>query len=856
MARPARNRGEWRPAAHLPVARVAVDVALAHLDRPFDYCVPEHLDAVAVPGVRLRVRFAGRLVDGFLLERVAESAHTGKLAWVEKVVSPEPVLSPEVAALCRTVADRYAGVFADVLRLAVPPRHARVESEAPQERAEPTTEPVDEPCGEPAPQPADSDVPAVAELARRPGGDSVAANALPERDPVGGPTDSAGATSHRPAGESDRPGGGGPAADSGDRPGERPADPADLPVPEHPQRPGAGPVGPAGGERADRPGGEPAERGGAGSVDQSAGDRADRPGGEPAARSGAESADQSGSGSAQLPGVVPDAWRRYQRGSALLDALAGGRAAHAVWQALPGECWPERLAEAAAATVAAGRGAVLVMPDQRDVAALHDACAARLGAGEVVALTAELGPAERYRRWLAVRRGQVRVVVGTRSAAFAPVERLGLLAVWDDGDDLHAEPRAPYPHVRDVLVLRAHNAGAALLVGGFARTAEAHLLVESGWAREVVADRATVRAAMPRITALEETAGQFVRDPDSRAARLPHIAFEAARSALGSGLPVLVQVPRAGYLPWLACGACRESARCRHCAGPLGLAHQGGRAAADARSTDVARAGPSDAASAGLPHCRWCGRADSAFRCPACGSRRLRAGVVGSGRTAEELGRAFPGITVRLSGGGAPVHTEVAARPELVVATPGAEPRAPGGYGAALLLDGWALLSRPDLRVAEETLRRWMAAAALVVPHTRGGRVVVMADAAIPVVQALVRWDPAGHAAAEYASRAEVGFPPAMRMAAVEGSAAAVADVLAELPKAVEVLGPVEVDPIGPSAGGPGDEPTEIRERALLRVPRAEGRAMAAALHAAQAARTARKVPDPVRVRLDPVEIG
>ncbi|NMH79476.1 primosomal protein N' [Pseudonocardia xinjiangensis] len=693
VARPGRNRGEWRPAAELPVARVAVDVALAHLDRPFDYRVPEHLAAVAVPGVRLRVRFAGRLVDGYLLERLAESPHTGKLAWVEKVVSPEPVLTPEVAALCRAVADRYAGVLADVLRLAVPPRHAKAEAAA-------------------------VDVAAPAE----------------------------GSTEPAPA----------PAA-----------------------APGAGPVEPA-------------------------------------------------------------AWRRYQHGAALLDALARGRTAHAVWQALPGECWPERLAEAAAATVAAGRGAVLVVPDQRDVAALHAACAARLGADGVVALTAELGPAERYRRWLAVRRGHVRVVVGTRSAAFAPVDRLGLLAVWDDGDDLHSEPRAPYPHVRDVLVLRAHSAGAALLVGGFARTAEAHVLVGSGWAREVVAERATVRAAMPRITALGETDAQLVRDPDSRAARLPHLAFEAARAALGAGRPVLVQVPRAGYLPWLACGTCRETARCRHCAGPLGLTGRRGR---DGAHDDAA----------GLPHCRWCGRPDSAFRCPACGSRRLRAGVVGSGRTAEELGRAFPGTAVRTSGGGAPVLAEVAAQPELVVATPGAEPRAAGGYGAALLLDGWAMLSRPDLRVAEETLRRWFAAAALVVPHTEGGRVVVMADTAIPVVQALVRWDPAGHAAAELASRAEVGFPPAVRMATVEGTAGAVADMLAELPAVVEVLGPVELDPVGIAAG---DEPPEVRERALLRVPRADGRAMAAALHAAQAARTARKVPDPVRVRLDPVEIG
>jgi len=125
-----RNRGEWRPAAELPVARVAVDVPLAHLDRPFDYAVPEHLDADARVGVRVRVRFAGRLVDGFVLERVAASEHPGRLAWLEKVVSTEQALPPEIAALCRAVADRYGGVLADVLRLALPPRHARVEAES------------------------------------------------------------------------------------------------------------------------------------------------------------------------------------------------------------------------------------------------------------------------------------------------------------------------------------------------------------------------------------------------------------------------------------------------------------------------------------------------------------------------------------------------------------------------------------------------------------------------------------------------------------------------------------------------------------------------------------------------------
>ncbi|MDT7580349.1 MAG: hypothetical protein QOK35_1613 [Pseudonocardiales bacterium] len=683
----ARTRGEWRQADTLPVARVAVDVGLAHLDRPFDYRVPAHLDDAAAPGVRVRVRFAGRLVDGFLLERVAESDHDGELAWIDKVVSPEPVLTREIADLCRAVAARYGGVFADVVRLAVPPRHARAEGEA--------------------------------------------RLLAPPRPPL-----------------------------------------------------------------IDRVG-----------------------------------------------------WSRYPRGPAFLDALAAGRPAHAVWQALPGEDWARRLAEAAAITAAAGHGAQLVVPDQRDVAALHAAGAAALGAEAVVALTADLGPAERYRRWLAVRRGAVQVVVGTRAAMFAPVRRLGLLVVWDDGDDSHAEPHEPYPHVRDVLALRAHSLRAALLVGGFARTAEAQVLVESGWAQEVAADRTAVRAVMPRIVVAGETDRQLERDPDARAARIPQEAFDAARAALADGRPVLVQVPRSGYVPWLVCGACRETARCRHCAGPLRLPRRTGLDGRDSAED-----------TSGLPRCRWCDRAEPAFRCPVCASRRLRASVVGAGRTAEELGRAFPGVPVRSSGGGAPVLDAVPGHPQLIVATPGAEPPADGGYGAALLLDGWAMLSRPDLRVAEETLRRWLAAAALVVPHSDGGRVVVMADAGLPPVQALVRWDPAWHAGVELAARSEVGFPPAVRMAAVEGSATAVAEVLdvvtaGAAPLEVDVLGPVELDPDPAGPRDPGRDPAP-RERALLRVPRSQGRALAAALAAAQALRSARKATEPVRVRLDPPEVG
>ncbi len=103
-----------------------VDVGLPHLDRLFDYAVPEALDHAAVPGSRVRVRFSGRLVDGYVVERVAES-ELARLAPLSKSLSDEVVLPVETIELVRAVADHYAGTFSDVVRLAVPPRHAATE---------------------------------------------------------------------------------------------------------------------------------------------------------------------------------------------------------------------------------------------------------------------------------------------------------------------------------------------------------------------------------------------------------------------------------------------------------------------------------------------------------------------------------------------------------------------------------------------------------------------------------------------------------------------------------------------------------------------------------------------------------
>ncbi|SFE64367.1 replication restart DNA helicase PriA [Actinacidiphila alni] len=535
--------------------------------------------------------------------------------------------------------------------------------------------------------------------------------------------------------------------------------------------------------------------------------------------------------------AVPDpgSWQRYATGPAYLQALARGDTPRAVWLALPGPHWPQELALAVATTLASGRGALAVLPDGRAAARVDAALTEILGEGRHVLLTADAGPEERYRRWLAVSRGAVRAVIGTRAAMFAPVADLGLVAIWDDGDSSHLELHAPQPHARDVLLLRAAEERTAFLLGGLTSTVEAAQLVESGWALPLAASRDAVRAAAPLIRTVGD--GDQARDEAARAARLPSIAWQVTRDALTRG-PVLVQVPRRGYVPRMACDNCREPARCTTCAGPLELRDQGG-----------------------TPHCGWCGRPAADWHCPECGGFRLRAQIVGARRTAEELGRAFPKVPVRTSGRDT-VLGSVGAAPALVIATPGAEPVADSGYAAALLLDGWALLNRPDLRAGEEALRRWAHAAALVRPAGEGGTVVVLGEPTLRPVQALVRWDPAGHALRELAERAELRFPPVSRMASVTGPPAAVAD-LAEtvrLPPGTDLLGPV---PLPVPASGPGrtrrhgePPPGEQWERLLLRVPPGTGSALAASLKAAQIARATRGGNEPVHIRMDPTDIG
>ena len=365
------------------------------------------------------------------------------------------------------------------------------------------------------------------------------------------------------------------------------------------------------------------------------------------------------------------------------------------------------------------------------------------------------------------------MLLGTRSAVFAPMKDLGLVMIMDDGDDLLVDPHAPYPHTRDVAAIRASQQGSGLLFAAHGRTAEVQAWVERGWLAPIELTGPQTRRAAPAVRVSGDSDQSLERDPLARAARLPRLAFETIRTGLTAG-PVLVQVPRAGYLVALSCQRCRTPVRCPHCSGPVRLT-----------------VGPGGARTLG---CGWCARVLPGFRCVHCGGTELRAPVVGSSRTAEELGRAFPGYRL-IDSSGDRVVDSVGDQPAVVVATPGAEPVAASGYSAAVLLDAALLLTRADLRASEEALRRWLNAMALVRGGAAGGSVCVVGPSENRAVQAVVRVDPGGLASRELAERREAGFPPASCLVTVEGAGGAVEEFAAalQLPPDALSLGPVEV---------------------------------------------------------------
>ncbi|MDQ0612843.1 primosomal protein N' (replication factor Y) [Microbacterium sp. W4I4] len=454
--------------------------------------------------------------------------------------------------------------------------------------------------------------------------------------------------------------------------------------------------------------------------------------------------------------------------------------------------WALLMASAAALQLAEGRSSVLVVPDYRDQDVLLAALATLVDDEAVVRHDARQPNPDRYRAFLRTLDDAPCVVVGNRSAVYSPA-RAGLVAIWDDGDALLAEPLAPYVHARDAALIRQEEEGSALLLLGHTRSTDAERLVVHGWLQDITATRRVtpqVRLSTPQ--ELEQT-GQ----------RVPSSAFATARAAIAEG-PVLVQVARPGFAPTLVCAGCRAPARCAHCGGPLGARRRGA-----------------------VPVCGWCGRSANSWHCPECSSDQVRLASSGTERTADELGRAFPGVRVIVSDGAHPLQ-HVDSKPALVVATRGAEPAAAGGYRAVILLDGARMLQAPELRIGESCLRWWANAASLAAP----GAPIHLVGVNGPVARALATWSPAAYARSELEARLPLHMPPTARVAQIDGLPASVRTALGAL---------AEIGISGDAVLGPLPSGDDGRVRALVRFGYAAGQGVASVLRAAVVADAAQR---------------
>lgn len=417
--------------------------------------------------------------------------------------------------------------------------------------------------------------------------------------------------------------------------------------------------------------------------------------------------------------------------------------------------WAATFAELATEVLARGESIIFAVPDFRDQEALERALGSVLDEQRIVAVDARQTAAARYRNHLRLVAGGSFAVVGNRPALLSPIRNATAIVIWDDADPAFVEPHAPGVHARDVALVRQELSSAALIFAGHARSIDVQRLVEVGWLAPCEPDR----QVKPRV----------ILDEDARSG-LSSAAFAAAKAAVSRG-PVLLQVAHPGYSTSGMCTSCHAPARCAACAGALFQP--------SARRP---------------PQCRLCGALATSWQCPQCEHREIRPVGAAASRTAEELGRAFPGVPVIVSDGKKRLTT-VPDRPALVIATRGAEPIPDAGYTAVVLLDAARMLAREGLRVAEDAVRWWTSAASyaavdapVFLPHADG-----------PLPRAFATWTLDTWASGELAERSALGLPPAVRSASVRGKRELLApaqELVRQLARdgRIEAFGPTVVD--------------------------------------------------------------
>ena len=413
------------------------------------------------------------------------------------------------------------------------------------------------------------------------------------------------------------------------------------------------------------------------------------------------------------------------------DSLKSGETSHVIWTPLPATEPFELIAEFC--KIRDGNVLILV-PDAKSVERCLSIFLASGIGKTILTWSSELTKSQRYSNYLQILNGNVQIVIGVRGAIFLPIQDLSLIIVWDEGNDNFSEIRSPGWHAREVAIERTRQQGCALILGSFSPSLVSTSYVLAGWLKPLQPPRETFREFSPRFNGISE-----LSSPDQRG-RISSKAWKTIQKGLQSG-PVLIQVPLRGYIRSLVCQKCANHARCQ-CGGKLIIA--------SVKKNIV---------------CGLCGVFQSDWQCNYCAGKTFRHSGIGDERTLEEIGKAFPGVTIRSSNQSSMILDEVRG-PCIVLATPGSEPRATNGYSAIVFLDSRIFLERATVNAEEQARLNWFSISALAAKNAEVFLDVVATD---PNFQALLRWDPWHSASRDLMERSDLQLPPQFKAVSVIG---------------------------------------------------------------------------------------
>jgi primosomal protein N' (replication factor Y) len=415
--------------------------------------------------------------------------------------------------------------------------------------------------------------------------------------------------------------------------------------------------------------------------------------------------------------------------------------------------------------------------------------------GEVAVLHSHLGDAERGGHWRRVAAGHVQVVVGARSAVFAPTRKLGLIVIDEEHETTFKQESTPRYHARDVAVMRARLANVPILLGSATPSLESWYNAQRGQYKLLSLPQRVLELPMPEVTLIDR---RHQGNPKGRWTALSDELDRAMRDALKEGGQVMLLLNRRGFSTHVHCPACGHVETCRFC--DLAMTYH--------KQRDVML-------------CHYCGYEQEPLKnCPLCGQAAVRYQGLGTEKLLAEIEERFPGKVVRrmdsdtMRRPGSHGRTLAAFRKGLIHILLGTQMIAKGLDFPNVTLVGVVNadvgLHFPDFRSAERTFQLLSQVAGRTGRGPRGGKVLVQTfTPEHPAVALAAAHDYAGFVATELAHRKEHQYPPYHRLARLivrsrdQDAAAAFANQTSEAFTAaltkLAANGPVDVRLLGPA---------------------------------------------------------